>query len=402
MIKRIIKKTFLYPILAQLYDYSNKNFNILKFSVQLFFAKFKTDIIFFFPFYSTGGAEKVHLNIVKVIKEKRPVVFFTGSSINEHFKSGFYDTARCYEIYFFIRDKGFARWLFKKTLICKLNRIQNLKIFGCNSQFYYELIPELSPKIRIVDLIHAFTDRHEPGAEKWSLSCAGKINTRVVINDKTKHDLIEQYRDSGLPEQLNNKIKLIYNKISIPASNHGKTYDEELNILYVGRKSEEKRVNLVARIACMCFENNINSKFYLIGGDLEKGVEKELHQYCNFTGAVMDENILMDYYQKSHILLLTSSREGFPMVIMEALANGVIPVSANVGGIPEHVKHGVTGLLIEHVSDEQELIIEAFEYIKRLNEDRDILMKMSKNAYFYAGNNFSEDQFNKKYKELLA
>lgn len=130
MMKKLVKKIFFYPVLVKVYDYLNENYKIVKFSKQLSTSEFNTNIIFFFPFYSTGGAEKVHLDIIKVVKEKNPLVFFTGSSINDHFKSEFYSSAQCYDIYFCLRKHGFARRRFKKRLIHKLNNIKNLKIFG--------------------------------------------------------------------------------------------------------------------------------------------------------------------------------------------------------------------------------------------------------------------------------
>jgi glycosyltransferase involved in cell wall biosynthesis len=51
--------------------------------------------------------------------------------------------------------------------------------------------------------------------------------------------------------------------------------------------------------------------------------------------------------QVSRFLCLPSHGEGMPTCIMEALSSGMPVVATRVGGIPEIVKHEVTGLLVE-------------------------------------------------------
>jgi glycosyltransferase involved in cell wall biosynthesis len=47
----------------------------------------------------------------------------------------------------------------------------------------------------------------------------------------------------------------------------------------------------------------------------------------------------------SDIFLLTSVSEGIPLTVLEAMGTGVPVVATNVGGLPEIVEHGKTGLL---------------------------------------------------------
>jgi glycosyltransferase involved in cell wall biosynthesis len=50
---------------------------------------------------------------------------------------------------------------------------------------------------------------------------------------------------------------------------------------------------------------------------------------------------------RASCLLLPSDYEGWPFVVMEAMAAGVPVIASSVGGIPELVEHGRTGLLVD-------------------------------------------------------
>jgi glycosyltransferase involved in cell wall biosynthesis len=63
----------------------------------------------------------------------------------------------------------------------------------------------------------------------------------------------------------------------------------------------------------------------------------------HFLGSVSDVPSLL---QAADLFLLSSLWEGTPMAVMEAQAAGLPVVATNVGGIPEIVEDGVTGLLV--------------------------------------------------------
>ena len=65
-----------------------------------------------------------------------------------------------------------------------------------------------------------------------------------------------------------------------------------------------------------------------------------------FTGGI-ERNRLIDLFMTSDIFVLPSFAESAPMVISQALCAGLPVISTNVGGIPEMVEHGITGLLVE-------------------------------------------------------
>jgi glycosyltransferase involved in cell wall biosynthesis len=51
-------------------------------------------------------------------------------------------------------------------------------------------------------------------------------------------------------------------------------------------------------------------------------------------------------YRKAHLFITTSVSDGTPVSILEAMASGLPCIATRVGGIPEWVEDGSTGILI--------------------------------------------------------
>ena len=128
-------------------------------------------------------------------------------------------------------------------------------------------------------------------------------------------------------------------------------------------------------------------------------ISDEDKRYCVLHGEISDRNKLNEIYNDCHLLILTSEREGFPLVIMEAMMNGLVTVSTNVGGISDHINDS-NGILIEDNSAE-ELKKSFTNHILNLANDKVSWNKMSDNAYNYAKNNFSKEKFYQLYNELF-
>ncbi len=79
---------------------------------------------------------------------------------------------------------------------------------------------------------------------------------------------------------------------------------------------------------------------------LQKMIPPELKDDIIFHGTVPHEKLL-DYYQCADVYINSSLSEAFPLPVGEAMASGVAVIAARVGGIPDMVIHGETGLLFE-------------------------------------------------------
>ncbi len=85
-------------------------------------------------------------------------------------------------------------------------------------------------------------------------------------------------------------------------------------------------------------------------------------------------------YRQSDLFLYTSRFDGIPTVLLSALGAGMPVVAPRLGGIPEIVIDGVTGVLVDpHLSDEE--LIEAYvEAVRKIRSSASIRRSMGRAA----------------------
>lgn len=84
-------------------------------------------------------------------------------------------------------------------------------------------------------------------------------------------------------------------------------------------------------------------------GELQESLQayavvKGMVDRCRFVGAT---NCVADWYEAADVVVLPSLSEGFPFVVLEALAMAKPLVATKVNGVPEAIEHGQTGLLVD-------------------------------------------------------
>lgn len=393
-IKKLLKLLGVYGFITNLYDtyVFKQSFNELYSSLKS--CDFNNCPVFFFPYFHTGGAEKVHLNIIDTVKDQKSYTFFSKTSYNSQFLKGFNDISNVYTLTRFLKNPRTKKKLIN-LLIQKLSKAS--LVFGSNNEFYYELIAELPRDLCKIDLIHAFIyPDNEFASEHYSLPVVNKLSKRIVINQKTKSDLYNQYDQNSVDPILKNRIENIYNGIQIAETVTDKSQDEVLKVLYVGRNTQEKRVQIIAEIAEE-FQDNDNIKFTAIGEGLD-GYFKHLTNVK--TVGVKQGAELEAEYQKGNVLLLTSKREGFPLVICEAMTNNVACISTKVGGIPFLLESGIDCYLVEP-ENEEEIILFMVSKLKYLLSNRDKLKGLCDNGRIKVNDTFAYDKFVENYRNLL-
>jgi glycosyltransferase involved in cell wall biosynthesis len=100
----------------------------------------------------------------------------------------------------------------------------------------------------------------------------------------------------------------------------------------------------------------------------------DLSSKVTFHGS-LDHDELARKLKGAHVLVVPSSYEGFGIVYLEGMGFGLPAIGTTAGAAGELIDQGVTGYLIEP-EDSQALI----EHLRDLQEDRDLLGRLSLNA----------------------
>lgn len=153
------------------------------------------------------------------------------------------------------------------------------------------------------------------------------------------------------------KLVVITNPITIP---YIEEYEKILSykkkeIIYVGRIDyNQKRVYRVIEVWKLLEKKYPDWKLIIIGDGEEKSKLEEQSFQLGLKRIVFEgfKNPL-EYYKYASLLILTSEYEGFPLVIPEGMAWGVVPcVYGSYSAVYDIVKDDVNGIIIEPQKDE--------------------------------------------------
>jgi len=156
--------------------------------------------------------------------------------------------------------------------------------------------------------------------------------------------------------------------------------------VFWGRLSYEKGIHTLVEAM-----RGLSAKLVIVGdGQIKAEIEKKIKQgnagNIRLLGYLKDNN-LFNKIREAHIAVIPSEwYENNPISILEAFALGIPVIGSRIGGIPELVKDGETGLLFEHgnVKDLRNKII-------KLLSEPDKVLQMGKNARALAEKEYNAD-----------
>ena len=317
--------------------------------------------------YSIGGSEAVVDNLVRILIQKGHEISIFTTSANSKFVVEEYNGVKVYRY-------G-----------------TNFRVASGN--FSFDLLK--NPVKYPADIIHAHTSI--PMGEIAGLRCAKKKKVPLVVTyhgdlqedtggfvrrmsvhiyNKYLLDKVLSYADviispseiyideSRFLGKYRDKIVVIPNGINVEDFDIGYSKDEcreklglpinDKIILFLGTLSQHKGPDILLKAMPKIRKNISNAKLVFVGdGRMREELEAlskrlDIDEYIKFAGFVKEE-LKPLYYKAADVFCLPSvmKHESFGIVNLEAMACGIPIVASKIGGVPDVVKDGENGLLVQ-------------------------------------------------------
>ncbi len=245
--------------------------------------------------------------------------------------------------------------------------------------------PEIltSKKLRFYRKFHFFTDY-------------------VVSNSHKNLELVRKI----IPTIKNEKLKVIYNSVNIPAMNYFSVSNQDKThiVIAASYRTVKNLDGLIEAVYLLSAHYQSKLKIEWFGAismdrkyyDINKQKIKKLKlehiiQLNDKTNQVAEKIKMSDFVG------LFSHYEGFPNAICEAMAMGKPVIVSKVSDIPLFIKEGINGFLCDSRSAES--IKNAL--IKAIDSDAQQRLEMGENNYCIASGKFNKDVIVEQYLNLF-
>jgi len=181
---------------------------------------------------------------------------------------------------------------------------------------------------------------------------------KIICNTRLAADIAK--KEYGVPEE---KLAVVYNAIDLKRFKEAKPLTDLKSRLgvpgntilgvTVARFAEQKNhLGLIRALKILHQEGLLENVYYLLVGNPSDRVlfnkiysevkNSGLSDKVTFLGVRED---IPDILKTCDFMVLPSFYEGFPNVVLEAMAAGVFVIATPTGGTPELVEHDINGLL---------------------------------------------------------
>ncbi len=150
---------------------------------------------------------------------------------------------------------------------------------------------------------------------------------------------------------LNKKVEVISNGVNLKLFYPRKITNKKFRILYVGRISYEKNIDVVIKAVGEFAKKIKDFEFWIVGSgpDVEKLkhlVKKlKIEKYTRFIGGI-DNSKLPEIYSNPGVFVTGSTIETEGIVLLEAMACGLPIIGVNARAIPDLIKNEVNGFIV--------------------------------------------------------
>lgn len=195
----------------------------------------------------------------------------------------------------------------------------------------------------------------------------------ICLSNKLKTDI------QGLGVK---KIFILNNGISIQqVANISTNINSTIKLLFLSNLIKEKGIYVYLEVCKKLHDLNVSFNANIIGKpfdvqetDIKKFVDdNNLHNKLNYLGAKYG-NEKFTLLNEADVLIFPTmyKNEAFPLVLLEAMQFGVVPISTPEGGIADIIDEGKNGFVVPH-----ENIDAIVEKIIFLYKNRQVLLQMA-------------------------
>jgi glycosyltransferase involved in cell wall biosynthesis len=183
-------------------------------------------------------------------------------------------------------------------------------------------------------------------SSQFALQRLGYRTAHAIVGNS--HAAVDQLRREGVPPD---KIHLIRNGLDLTAFPYSPRRPSRIRrITMVANLRVEKGHDTLLQAAARILREHQDVEFHLIGdGPLRGPLERQI-QALGLGSRVL----LMGYrddvpalLETSDLFVLPTRSEASPNAVLEAMGAGLPVVATRVGGIPELIDSGLTGILVE-------------------------------------------------------
>lgn len=352
-------------------------------------------ILFIVPWMVTGGADRVNLDLIEGLTAKGHDITVCATLQTDHRWEHQFSrfTPDIFILPNILHPSDYPRFL---AYLIQTRQIDSVVITG--STLGYQLLPYLkavSPGVAFVDMCHV-EELHwlNGGHPRFGVGYQDLLDLNIVT---TRH-LADWMQGRGAD---GTRISVMYTGVRSAPTTRLTELRSQVRaglriaanvpvIVFAGRICEQKRPALLAEILKNAHDEGLLFHALVIGdGELRGQLEDLLSQYhltahVQMLGSVSHQRWL-DILVAADILLMPSQYEGISIALLEAMAAGVVPVVAKVGGQHEIVSPDA-GLLIPHGSNELQDYVAA---IRRLLSNSAELLQMSNQCRALAASSLS-------------
>ncbi|HEX8333458.1 MAG TPA: glycosyltransferase [Segetibacter sp.] len=195
------------------------------------------------------------------------------------------------------------------------------------------------------------------------------------------------------------QVSVVLNFIKIDTAAVNRNFDQCKQIGMIGRLTHQKNPLFFLEIAKRIQGIFPEIKFILLGAGYHDHLKKDAlefirnHQLNNVQIVSWGEYQLEKFYEELDIFLLTSSFEGLPFSLLEAMSYKLPCIATNVDGSKDVVKHNDNGFLVNSAE-------ETVSKIVLLIQSKALRERLGSSAYEYV-KEFHNAQINVKKIELL-